>query len=142
MFAPALAEQFRKRRSESLEGSQMSKSRWFQVMVLFAIVAFCACSQMAFARPRAVVATGAQSQAHPDALFPAPGLYANWTNDSDGVELWPCFGDGGGNGNCPTIGNPVIPFSGIAVGDPYFVWSLANCDGTTRSEEHTSELQS
>ena len=76
----------------------MSKSRWFQVMVLFAIVAFCACSQMAFARPRAVVATGAQSQAHPDALFPAPGLYAanqafvtspypNWTNNSDGVEL-------------------------------------------------------
>jgi hypothetical protein len=124
----------------------MSKSRWFQVIVLFAIVAFCACSQMAFARPHAAVVPRADSQVHPDGVYPASGLYGvtqafagspypNWLTNTDGVELWPCFGDGGGNGNCPTIGNPVIPFSGIAVGIPYFVWSLANCDGTTNGTQ-------
>jgi hypothetical protein len=123
----------------------MSKPRWFQVIALFAIVAFCACSQMAFARPHAVAVPQSRSQAQP-ATYPAPGLYAvsqafagspypNWLNNSDGSELWPCFGNGGGNGDCPTIGNPAIGFDGIAVGDPFFVWSLAECDGTTNGTQ-------
>ncbi|HSZ61500.1 MAG TPA: hypothetical protein VK828_06865 [Terriglobales bacterium] len=128
----------------------MSKSRCFQVITLFAIVAFAVCSQMAYARPRAAVAQ--HSQALP-ATYPAPGLYGvtqafagspynpnqpgnGWTNNTDGVELWPCFGDGGGNGNCPSIGNPAIGFGGIAIGDPFFTWSLAACDGTTNGTQN------
>jgi hypothetical protein len=123
----------------------MSKSRWVQVITLFAIVSFCACSQMAFARPHAVAVPQSHSQAQLTS-YPAPGLYAvtqafagspypNWTNNTDGVELWPCFGDGGGNGDCSTIGNPAIGFDGIAVGSPYFVWSVAGCDGTTNGTQ-------
>jgi hypothetical protein len=122
----------------------MLKPRWFHVTVLFAIVAFCACSQMAFARPHAAVVP--QSQAQP-ALYPAPGLYPvtqafagspypNWTNNTNGVDLWPCFGGGGGNGDCPTIGNPAIGFDGVAIGNPYFTWSLAACDGTTNGTQN------
>jgi hypothetical protein len=131
----------------------MAKSRWFQVIALFAIVAFCACSQMAFARPHAVVVPTAHSQVQPDtASYPAPGLYAvtqaftvtpynsglpgnGWINNAN-AELWPCFGDGGGNGDCPTIGNPPIAFYGLAVGAPFFTWSLAACDGTTNGTDY------
>jgi hypothetical protein len=130
----------------------MSKPRWFHVTVLFAIVAFGACSQMAFARPRAAAIPTAQSQAQ-STSYPAPGLYAvtqafagspynpnlpgnGWTNNSNEVELWPCFGGGGGNGDCPTIGNPAIGFDGIAIGIPYFTWSLAACDGTTNGTQN------
>ncbi len=122
----------------------MLKPSWFHVTVLFAIVASCACSQMAFARPHAAVVP--QSQAQP-ASYPAPGLYPvtqafagspypNWANNTDGVELWPCFGSGGGNGDCPTIGNPAIGFDGVAIGNPYFTWSLAACDGTTNGTQN------
>jgi hypothetical protein len=127
--------------------SQISKSRSFQVIALFAIVAFCACSQMAFARPRSVAAPRAPSQVQPETTtFPAPGLYAvtqaftvspypNWTNNPDGFELWPCFGNDGLNGDCPTIGNPAIGFDGLAIGSPFFAWYLGNCDGTTNGTQ-------
>jgi len=122
----------------------MSKSRCFQVITLLSILAFAACSQIAFARPRA--AATPHSQAQP-ATYPAPGLYGvtqafagspypNWTNNTNGVELWPCFGQGGGNGDCPSIGNPTIGFDGIATGDPYVIWSLAACDGTTNGTQN------
>jgi hypothetical protein len=128
----------------------MSKSAWFHATVLFAIVAFCACSQTAFARPHAVVTQHSQVQ---PTSYPAPGLYAvtqafagspydpnlpgnGWTNNSDGSDLWPCFGDGGGNGDCPSIGNPSTSFHGIALGSPYFTWSLAACDGTTNGTQN------
>jgi hypothetical protein len=117
----------------------MSKSNCFHVAVLSAVVIFCVCSQMALAGPRSV---GAQPLAKSDA-FPAPGLYPvtqafvrspypNWTNNSDGTELWPCFGP---SGDCATIGNPAIEFNGVATGGPFFAWSLADCDGTTNGTQ-------
>lgn len=124
----------------------MSKSRCFQEMALVAIVAFCACSQMAFARTRAVVARQSQVQPALPASYPSPGLYPvmqafagspypNWTNNSDGVELWPCFGGDGNNTNCASIGNPSIAFNGLAIGTPAFTWSLAACNGTTNGTQ-------
>jgi hypothetical protein len=129
----------------------MSKSGSFRVIVLFAIVAFCACSQMALARTHIVVAARSHSQVRPDTPIPpslAPGLYAisqafvdspypNWVNNFDGYELWPCFGEKSTNQDCPTIGNPSIlfPSSAVAVGVPYFTWSLADCDGTTNGTQ-------
>ena len=51
---------------------------------------------------------------------------ASVTN-ADGFDLWPCFGrTGGANVDCPTIGNPAVPFppGGVVLGVPSYVWSL------------------
>jgi hypothetical protein len=133
----------------------MSKSRWLQVIALFAIIVFCTCSEIAFARSHMMLVPKEQSQVQPNtatAAFPDPGLYAadqafrdspynasfpgnGWDNNSDGSELWPCFGEGGNNGDCPTIGNPATPFEGLATGEPRFTWSLASCNGTTNGTQ-------
>ncbi|HTA66487.1 MAG TPA: hypothetical protein VK753_13395 [Xanthomonadaceae bacterium] len=68
------------------------------------------------------------------------GLQASFTQvnptegpNADGTDLWPCFGYGtkGTNPDCPTIGNPAIPFriGGIVAGNPQYVWMLANNTG-------------
>ena len=68
------------------------------------------------------------------------GLQASFTQinptegpNADGSDLWPCFGYGnrGTNPDCPTIGNPAIPFriGGIVAGSPQYVWMLANNTG-------------
>jgi hypothetical protein len=48
-------------------------------------------------------------------------------SNSDGSDLWPCFGYPG-NLDCPTVGNPSVPlpFGGIVLGFPSYVWSLQN----------------
>jgi hypothetical protein len=120
----------------------MSKLRCFHVTPLFAMVLACACSQMAFASPRSASASRPRVLRE---VYPAPGLYPvtqaftessypDWTNNSDGSELWPCFGPGN-NFDCASIGNPAITFTGVAIGRPYFVWSLAACDGTTNGTQ-------
>jgi hypothetical protein len=49
--------------------------------------------------------------------------------NSDGTDLWPCFGyPPGPNLDCPTVGHPTVPlpFGGIVLGFPSYVWSLQN----------------
>ena len=49
--------------------------------------------------------------------------------NSDGYDLWPCFGyPPGPNLDCPTVGNPTVPlpFGGVVLGFPSYVWSLHN----------------
>jgi hypothetical protein len=50
--------------------------------------------------------------------------------NADGSDLWPCFGRTSGNADCPTIGNPPVPFpaGGIVTGAPAFSWALKNND--------------
>lgn len=124
----------------------MSNPRWFQATtVLFVIAVFCAFTQVAIARPRAVVV---QQPQIPPSTYPNPGLYGvtqafftspypNWINNSDGVELWPCFGN---QDDCSSIGNPSIPFYGVATGKPLFTWSLSACDGTTNGTQNPYSL--
>jgi len=49
--------------------------------------------------------------------------------NSDGTELWPCFGAGSGtpNPDCDALGDPSGPFpgGGAALGTPAYVWTLA-----------------
>jgi hypothetical protein len=51
-------------------------------------------------------------------------------NNSDASDYWPCFGTGGSgtaeNPDCPTLGDPTIPFPGGAavLGTPTYVWYL------------------
>ncbi len=83
------------------------------------------------------------SNAH-SATAPPPDLYglqATFTQvnptigpNADGSDLWPCFGYGtafGPNTDCPTLGNPSIPFpvGGVVVGVPQYVWKLQNNTG-------------
>ncbi len=56
--------------------------------------------------------------------------------NTDGGDLWPCFGRAGGaNLDCPTIGNPVVPFppGGVVLGVPSYVWNLQNAPGNRGS---------
>ena len=75
---------------------------------------------------------------------PAPTIYplqATFTQinaseypNSDGTDLWPCFGFGSAgapNLDCPTVGNPsvALPLGGVVLGVPQYVWKLANNTG-------------
>jgi hypothetical protein len=56
------------------------------------------------------------------------------TTNTDGSDLWPCFGDtSSANPDCPTIGAPSVTFptGGVALGAPSYTWSLSACNGTT-----------
>jgi len=137
-------------------GSRSSTCRSFQVIALCTFVVFCACSNLAVAKTQLVanpnVQPQAQSQAVPltkPATLP-PGLYPvsqgfvhspynptlsnnGWVNNIDGSELWPCFTP---SADCPTIGDPPIPFSGgLVIGTPRFTVSLSACNGTTNGTQ-------
>jgi hypothetical protein len=132
----------------------MSKSRLFQVVVLVAIVALFACSQLAMAANKPHFQIKLVPRAHVDGIQPmvvaeppTPGLYgvAQWFGGSpatssanpvntDGDELWPCFGGGTvANVDCPTIGDPVqaFPANGVVLGVPSLSWKLTDCDANT-----------
>jgi len=130
------------------------KSRLFLVVGLVAMIAFIACSQLAVAQGKphyqVKILPKANAEFGPGATTtnppPAVGLYPTWAAftgtsnnggtplNTDGTWLWPCFGGGAtANVDCPTIGDPSIPFpvNGVVVGTPQYTWSLAACDGTT-----------
>lgn len=73
------------------------------------------------ARPptRLVPLQGAMTQA-----WPVIGANA------DGSDLWPCFGRSTPNGDCPTVGNPVLPLplGAMVTGRPAHSWALRNDD--------------
>jgi hypothetical protein len=63
--------------------------------------------------------------------------------NSDGTFLWPCEGTTAGNVDCPTIGNPSIPFpiGGLVTGVPQYAWSFADCDGNTTASQPCGQVQ-
>jgi hypothetical protein len=122
----------------------MTKSRFFLVC-LVGMFTFLACSQPASAQSKsrfhvkAVPATHSDANREVTSDGPPANLYAleaaftttsYGTYNSDGSELWPCFG---GTTDCPVIGDPQVAFpdTGAALGGPAYVWSLPDCDGTT-----------
>ncbi|MFZ1132354.1 MAG: hypothetical protein WBV31_11690 [Terriglobales bacterium] len=138
----------------------MKKCRLFQLFACLAIVAF-ACSQLALAegKPRFQIKVVPRHQGIdaqlPPAGAPPANLYAvgQWfgataypTVNTDGSDLWPCFGDSsstGPNTDCPTIGNPSIPFptGGVVVGSPSYTFSLSACDGNTATAANCGQTQ-
>jgi hypothetical protein len=50
--------------------------------------------------------------------------------NADGSDLWPCFGRTTPNGDCPTVGNPVLPLprGAMVAGVPAYSWALENDD--------------
>jgi hypothetical protein len=126
----------------------MTKARFFLVC-LVAMFAFLVCTQPAAAqkKPRFKVTriSKAHSEVRSDASESAlaADLYAlqqgftatavSLPLNSDGSEIWPCFGDGSGTGDCPFVGDPQqdLPVGGVVVGGPQYVWSLPTCNQNT-----------
>jgi hypothetical protein len=128
----------------------------FQFAVVMLVIAICF-SPMALAQQKVhshmMVVPKPHSQVHPDtALPPTPGLYAvswgfvgtpydssqnahGWLNNTDGYELYPCFGNstnssnpqgGGPNLDCQYVGDPQLALqsSGGVFGIPSYTWPL------------------
>jgi len=137
------------------------KSRSFLVLTSLAVIAIWVCGQLALAEdgprqhyqirvvPRA--GQGAIYSVNPLALVSnLYGLTAAFTatafptTNSDGSDLWPCFGGGTTvNPDCPSIGDPTIdfPVGGVALGVPAYVWSLADCNATSTSSPLCGETE-
>jgi len=133
----------------------MKKFRFFQLLACLAIVGFFACGQVALAQddaqskihyhiklvPRAPGVEGEViSNVAPVAnLYPLSAVFTATVfptdTNGDGSDIWPCFGNGAGTGDCPFIGSPQInfPAGGAALGVPSYVWSLTSCNETTTS---------
>jgi hypothetical protein len=126
----------------------MKISLKLQMFALFAAAACIVCAQRVLAQDSHHRQVRVAAQPTPDGrngrpeTAPPPNLYAlqatftqvNPTEgpNADGSDLWPCFGNSASpNPNCPTIGDPSIPFrtGGIVVGYPQYVWKLANNQG-------------
>jgi|ERR1700693_83451 len=145
----------------------MTKSRWYRVLASIALAAFFAFGQQALAQddaqskipfhvrvvPRAAtdVSPDVTSLAAPVAnLYPLSAVLTATSDptyvNSDGTDLWVCLGmlpNGEENPDCPTIGNPSIPFpaGGIVVGVPSYSWSLAKCNGTSTATPPCGQLE-
>lgn len=121
----------------------MLNSRLFRLFAALTTLALLICGTQAFAQPYRVILHRAhpaadQNVTNPEAAL-APNLYGTmaafvvtpWTadpgqpyNTDTGADLWPCFGAGTANSDCPTIGDPSQPFpsGGVVVGVPEYVW--------------------
>jgi hypothetical protein len=72
----------------------------------------------------------------------SPYTQSSEPTNSDGTDLWPCFGSytssggtGSENPDCPTMGDPAqgFPVGGAALGTPAYTWSLSACNATSTS---------
>ncbi len=119
-------------------------TRIFQVAVVVLVVAFCfSAMAVAAGHPQfaaKIARTEHANAVHSNLTYPAANLYSVtaffgggpiWTYaspaNSDGSEIWPCFGGGAtANPDCPTVGSPVQPLAGdgMVVGVPFYGWPL------------------
>ncbi len=128
-------------------------TRIFQVVVVVLVVAFCF-GQMALAAevPHHWTAKVVQTPTHKTGVHenaaPAAGLHAEWAwfnespysfyaspTNSDGNDLWPCFGGGtvAPNADCLNIGDPAQPNLSVALGGAQYTYGLSDCNATSTS---------
>jgi hypothetical protein len=133
----------------------MKKICAFQVAASAILLAFCALTQPAMAESATKFHIAAVPHTKQAALAPAaisvgllPLLQAFValppSQNTDGTFLWPCLGNTTTpNPDCPTIGNPSIPFptGGIVIGSPAALWSLASCTATTTTTPNCGQLE-
>lgn len=132
----------------------MSKSRIFQVVVLIAVIAFFIGSQQALAQAkrhgRVMGFAKTHAQIHPDTNpSPVAGIYGMGQAfaatsypivDVNLYDYWPCIanvtkGDPPEDFDCESIvtgmGTEPFPPGAAVLGVPQYIWSLADCNGTT-----------
>ena len=122
----------------------MTRSRLFQALVLVALVAFFACSQLAVAQekphyqikvlPRMSSDAPQVNPAPPANLYGLDQAFTAFALDSNSADAWPCFG----NTASPSADCSTIQDGGVVVGVPSYVWSFANCDADTNGTSNTS----
>jgi hypothetical protein len=139
------------------------KSRLLQVLASLTAVAFFLCGQQALAQnaqtphpnyrihfaPRGIEAGFEGEQLTPVTknLYGLTQAFTATdfpTTNTDGTDIWPCFGGGTAtNPDCPKIGSPSIafPVGGVALGVPEYVWSLAKCNATSTSSPVCGETE-
>ena len=147
-----------------MEEIQLMK-KLFTVFAVLAVVAFCVSGMVAEEahHPHIALVKHAQPGVHSLAAQTAPlgiwvpfadfAAFSNATN-SDGTFLWPCFGayepsSGTFTGNpanpdCPTIGDPSVPFpsGGIVLGNADYLWTVADCNATATSSPDCADQES
>jgi len=121
----------------------MTRSRLFQALVLVALVAFFACSQLAVAQEKPHYQIKVLPRMNSDVPQVNPGPPANlyglgqaftaFALDSNSADAWPCFG----NTASPSPDCSTIQDGGVVVGIPSYVWSFANCDADTNGTSNT-----
>jgi hypothetical protein len=147
----------------------MTRSKMLSLVAVLAAVALCICGQQAQAEvknhtkykikviphggPNAALATPASLA---DGLYGVSAVFAYTaypTLNSDTSDIWPCFSSGGTgpagtatsdeNPDCPTIGDPKIPFpaGGVAVGAYSYSWPLSACNATSTSTPVCGETE-
>jgi hypothetical protein len=144
------------------EDNTRMTSRLFKTLSLIALIALFAFGQMAFAAEnhtkyhiRLVPRSHSGMVASPDATSPTANLYAltaafvgdpfvvaQTPTNSDGTDLWPCFGswtsaggDTSENPDCPTVGDPSqpLPEGADVLGNPSYAFTLSACNATSTS---------
>jgi hypothetical protein len=130
----------------------MKIHRTLQMLASLAMVASFFCGQQVLAQdgkhPRLHRIPVPSQQSHGNArsqATPTPNLYslqASFIDDypviganADGTDLWPCadifLGVAGSSPDCPTLGNPSVPFplGALVTGFSFYSWPLANTQG-------------
>lgn len=75
------------------------------------------------------------------AFVGSPFTSGDTPTNSDGTELWPCFGaKHPGNPDCPNVGKPaqLLPPNGTVLGGPSYTWPFANATGVVGCNQSTT----
>jgi len=141
---------------------ELLMKRLFAVLAVLAVVVFCISGAIAEETPHSHIAVlkHAPSDVRP-LTGPPTGLWIPWADfaafsnatNSDGTFLWPCFGSYvpssgtntgiAANPDCPTIGDPSVPFpnGGVVVGNPNYLWAVADCNATSTSAPNCGDQE-
>jgi hypothetical protein len=127
-------------------GSSMTKSRWFQVLAITAILACIVCGQQALAENphhlqiRAVNANGvdplkgAKEKKALEQLSSGFGVLP--PVDGGGNDEWPCFPNQNANGaDCSAIAA-----GGVVIGQPAFTQSFSACDADSDTSTSCGQM--
>jgi hypothetical protein len=75
------------------------------------------------------------------AFVGSPFASKDTATNSDGTEIWPCFGaTSPGNVDCPNVGKPaqLLPPNAAVLGTPSLTWPFANATGVVGCDQSTT----
>jgi len=139
-----------------MEEIQLMK-KLFTLLAVLAVVAFCITGMVAEEPHHTHAAVlkhatpGVHSNAAPTGIWIPWADFASFSGatNADSSYLWPCFGNYDGsntsseNPDCPTIGDPTVPFGGgVVLGDPSYLWTVADCNATSTSSPACADQES
>jgi hypothetical protein len=127
-----------------MEEVSMTKSRWFQVLALTAILVCVFCGQQAFAEDPDHIQIQALSGVHSDKTVKEKKALEELSSgfgvlppvDGSGNDEWPCFPNQNANGaDCSSIAT-----GGVVIGTPAYTQSLSNCDASASGASNCGQV--